>query len=570
MVDDDGRELDAIHILDQLIMVYAKVTREIAQPRFKPRPYRKSEPSGPFPRRAIPRCNEIGRRRKDLQSESSLAGLKTLANAYELVEGELLSRSFYEFVKAAWEVVEPGRQFSDNWHVKVLCQYLQACAEGIIKRLVVNIPPRFAKSTIISVLFPAWVWTRHSSSAMNAGTRFLTASYSADLATRDAVATRRLMKSDWYQRRFGHKWRFAGDQNVKTRYENTKRGYRVITSPEGGGTGEGGDVEIIDDPISAKDANSEQVCLKATQWLKETMQTRFNDPRTGVQIIIMQRFSEADPSAWALSTGKYVHLCFPMRYEVTKTPPQAEYHPANDPIGYVDPRTEEGELLHPERFDEEITKEYEEILGSYGVAGQFQQRPTPRGGGVLKSDWLKRYKVLPNIVKRKIYVDTASKTKERNDFSVFQLWGLGEDGKIYLLDQLRGKWEAHDLKKRAIEFWNKHLEYDQFLGAPLQKMIVEDTSAGTGLIQDLGNDGGIPIEGIQRTKDKLTRAYDGQPHMEAGHVFIPEDAPWLFDFCAEIDKFTKDDTHQHDDQIDPMLDAISDLLSRRRTLFEVI
>lgn len=488
--------------------------------------------------------------------QNKLLALDTVARAWPVLHGEKLRRSLREFIKEAWPIVEPGVKYKHNWHIDAICDHLEACVSGDILRLLINMPPRFAKSMIVSVLFPAWVWANRPE------IKFLTGSYAKDLATRDAVAARRLMESDWYKLRYGHKFKFTTDQNVKTRYVNDKMGHRVVTAVDAAATGEGGDFLLVDDPINSKDANSQLKRTEAATWLRETMSTRYNDPETGVMIIVMQRFAEDDPSGYVLSEGGYEHLCLPMRFEpkffkTTK-------------LGFKDPRTKEGELLFPERFNEEATKRLERELGSYGTAGQLQQRPTPRGGGVLKSEWFGRYKVLPNIVTRRIYADTAQKTKEQHDYSVFELWGLGRDGKIYLIDVLRGKWEAHELEKKAIDFWNKHQPYDEFASCPLSKMLIEDKTSGTGLVQYIKKKGSIPVAGVPRSKDKLTRAYDGQPFLEAGLVMVPEEAPWVSDFCDEVDKFTKDDSHMHDDQIDPMLDAINDLLAKRRSMFEAL
>ena len=154
---------------------------------------------------------------------------------------------------------------------------------------------------------------------------------------------------------------------------------------------------------------------------------------------------------------------------------------------------------------------------------------------------------------RMIYADTAQKTKEQNDYSVFQCWGYGEDGKAYLIDQVRGKWESPQLLQTAKAFWSKHKANGS---GSLRKMMVEDKSSGTGLIQQL-KQSGIPVSGMPRSIDKVTRQIDGAPQIEVGNVVIPADAPWLMDYMAE---FSVAPNGAHDDQIDPTLDAISDML----------
>nr|WP_244140924.1 phage terminase large subunit [Burkholderia vietnamiensis] len=196
------------------------------------------------------------------------------------------------------------------------------------------------------------------------------------------------------------------------------------------------------------------------------------------------------------------------------------------------------------------------------------QRPSPLGGGIIQSGKFLRYGALPQLQYRKIFADTAQKTAERNDYSVLECWGLGYDNRVYLIDLVRGKWKAPELKRRAIDFWNKHAAIGaDDPGAPvLRQMKVEDKSSGTGLIQDIQAEGGIPIEGIERVKDKLTRVMDVVSHIDAGNVGVPLDAPWVSDFLTECDSFTADDTHMHDDQIDPMVDAINDMLGGAKDL----
>lgn len=442
---------------------------------------------------------------------------------------------------------------------------------GHIRDLLINMPPRHMKSIAVSVMWPVWEWLTFPER------RWLFASYAATLSTRDSLKCRRLIESPWFQSNFGHVFQLTGDQNAKTRFDNDKTGYRLATSVGGTGTGEGGDRIVVDDPHNVNEADSDAVRESTISWWDETMSTRGNDPKTVARVIVMQRVHENDLSGHVLRKGGYEHLCLPAEYERTRpvfidgkfreTPTKN----IQTSIGYKDPRTEEGELLWPNRFGPVELAKLKLSLGSYGTAGQLQQRPTPRGGGILKSSWLGRYKILPTLVSRRIYGDTAQKTKERNDYSVLQLWGLSREGKIYLIDMLRGRWEAHELEQKTIDFWNKHLEYDHFKSAPLSKMLIEDKSSGTGLVQNIRKKGKIPIHGIQREKDKYSRAQDVEPSLEAGLVCIPEEAPFVHDFCVEIDAFTKDDTHAHDDQIDPMMDAVNDLiLSKTTSIFNVL
>ncbi len=200
-------------------------------------------------------------------------------------------------------------------------------------------------------------------------------------------------------------------------------------------------------------------------------------------------------------------------------------------------------------------------ISRHVFTSQYQQSPTGLGGNIIKGEYFIRYTVLPKIKYRLIYSDTAQKTAERNDYSVFQCWGAGIDGKIYLLDQIRGKWEAPELMRRALAFWAKHIVQDVKELGQLRKMKVEDKASGTGLIQTIKAEGQFPIDGIERHKDKLTRVMDGLPYLEARMVCVPAEAPWINDYIAEMEAFTSNDSHTFDDQVDPTMDAIADLLS---------
>lgn len=468
------------------------------------------------------------------------------ARLSKALEAETKLHTFLRYF--AWPVLAPTTPFVDNWHIGLICEHLEAVHSGQIKRLVINMPFRMLKSTIVSHAFPAWEWITDPS------IQFLTASYAMNIATRDAVDCRRIIESDLYQEAYGSRFRMTTDQNVKTRYENNRRGSRTVTATEAGGTGFGGNRVIIDDPVNAKDAsNSEQARLQSIEWWRGTASTRLNNPKDDALVITHQRLHVQDLTGHILAeeTG-WQHLVIPMRYDskIRKS----------TILGSGDPRTVDGELLCPERLPEETVLEMEQRLGKYHTEAQLQQNPQQRGGTVFESGWFFRYTTLPKIVKRRVYVDTAQKTAQRNDYSVFTVAGLGDDGKVYIIDVLQGKWEAWELEDKAVDFWNKHKPSERRL-AMLSKMMVEDKSSGTGLIQNIRKKAkGIPVEGVPRDKDKLTRAYDIQGFIQAGLCGIPADAEWASVFCAEFDGFTKDDTHAHDDIVDTVMDALMDLL----------
>ncbi len=198
--------------------------------------------------------------------------------------------SLYEFVRQSWHVVEPGVPFIGGWHIEQICEHLEACSGGDLRKLLINIPPRHSKSTIVSVMWPMWEWLTDPAQ------KFLCASYSGNLSIRDNLKARRLIQSPWYQDRWGHMFRLAGDQNAKQRYENDKTGYRLATSVGGTATGEGGSRLLLDDPHSAQEAQSDAIRESALEWFDVVWSTRLNDPKADVMVTIMQRLHERDIS----------------------------------------------------------------------------------------------------------------------------------------------------------------------------------------------------------------------------------------------------------------------------------
>lgn len=449
-------------------------------------------------------------------------------------EVELARRSLADFARMAWHVLEPATPLKWGWALDAICEHLEAVSRGDCKRLLMNVPPGSMKSLLSGVIWPAWEWGPLGKPEM----RFLGTAHKQDLAVRDNLKCRRLIQSQWYQERWPVV--LTSDQNAKTKFENDKTGFREAMAFESM-TGSRGDRVILDDPHSVDDANSVTKLLSGVTTFREALPSRVNNDQSAI-VIVMQRLNEADVSAVAIELG-YDHLCIPMRYE----PGRSKWV-----YGSGDPRKDEGELMFPERFPEEQVAELEKTMGSYAVAGQLQQRPAPRGGGILKTAWFRHYRDLPAMEWRQIHADTAQKTGEENDYSVFQCWGRTVTGQAVLIDQIRGKWEAPELLVQARAFWLKHKAVP---GAPLRAMKVEDKVSGTGLIQTLRREG-VAILPVQRAKDKVSRAYDAAAFIESGNVLLPEWADWLSSFLAEAEAFP---SGAHDDQLDPMFDAVADV-----------
>lgn len=468
------------------------------------------------------------------------------ASLIDAIEAEriLCARSFAYFVKRAWPQIIPDALVW-NWHMDAVCEHMQALATGGIpsNRLLINVPPGASKSTLVGVMYPAWLW----GAGGQPHHRYIGAAHEQGLAVRDNRLTRELVRSEWYQER----WPLAlqGDQNEKLYFENERRGFRQACAVASM-TGRRGHTVGLDDPLSPEKAHSDVERDKALRVLSETIPTRLNDPATSAIVIIMQRLHERDPSGYVLSEGLgYEHLLIPMEFE----PARRVY----TCIGWTDPRTDEGELMFPARFPREVIERDKKAMGSYGWSGQMQQRPAPAGGGILKDAWWRYWQALPQIEYRLIFADTAQKTGQENDYSVFQCWGYTPSRQCVMLDQIRGKWEAPELLMQARAFWQKHVASHS---APLRAMKIEDKVSGTGLIQTLQREG-VPCLPIKRDRDKVTRVMDAAPYIEAGNVLLPQKAQWLSDFLAECSMFPNG---AHDDQVDPLCDAVAEMVSYSR------
>jgi len=333
------------------------------------------------------------------------------------VRAEKYRRSLREFTKASWGSIEPGVEFQNNWHIDAISEHLQAVVEGNIKRLIINVPPRHMKSISVAVCLPAWTWTRQPDK------KFLYASYASSLSIRDSVKCRRLLDSRWYKAHFEDTFKLTSDQNQKQRFENDKTGARIATSVDGALTGEGGDIIVIDDPHNVRESESSAVREGVLEWWDQAMQTRLNDPKTGAFIIIMQRVHERDLTGHILANeldDEWNHLCLPAKYEIGHPTPTRSF------LGFTDPRTKEGELLWPNRIDEKTLTSLEKSLGSYASAGQLQQRPMPKGGGILRAEWWVPWESedLPDIEYVLQSWDTAFSTKEKTSYSARTTWGV--------------------------------------------------------------------------------------------------------------------------------------------------
>lgn len=446
------------------------------------------------------------------------------------------------FTQRAFATVDPGAEYLHNWHIECISEYLTACTNRDIKRLIINIPPRSLKSISVTVAWPAWLL------GLNPSERILAASYSQVLSSKHSQDTRRVLQAPWYNDVFPDV-QLSSSENQKMRFETTASGHRIATSVGGSAIGEGGNILIVDDVHNPMQANSDVQRQTALDWFDQTFASRLNDKKNGVIVVVMQRLHQEDLTGHLLEKGGWEHLCLPAVAEKKQF----------IQIGSFEKTREVGDLLHEEREGHKELETIKKDLGSYGYAGQYQQSPAPLGGGMFKDEWWMYYDIVPEIKKSFVVGDTAMKAKEQHDYSVFMHWGEGANGNAYLIDMLRGKWEAPELEQAFVAFYNK-CKHNSAL--KLQKALIEDKASGTGLIQSIKRKYKIPIVGIQRNReDKVQRAMAAIPNIEAGYVFLPKGAHFLNDLLAECRLFPNG---KNDDQIDTISDALDEIFNKKR------
>ena len=493
-------------------------------------------------------------------------------------------QSLYVFLKKAWKYIDPA-PFADGWVLQAIAEHLEAVVDGEIRRLLINIPPRCSKSSIVSVAFPTWVWAQsHISPTSGPGVPLLHASYAHSLALRDSVKRRRLINSPWYQSLWADRFQITPDQNQKIRFQNTKGGESLITSVDAGVTGEGGNIILVDDPNNAKEVLSEATIQSTNvDWWDGTMSTRLNDQRTGAYIVVQQRLGERDLTGHILEREpeEWTHLMLPMEYESSRSFVTS--------IGWEDPRTEDGELLWPERFGHPEIRKLSRNLGKWKAAGQLQQRPEPAGGGIIKREWWQLWppegepkddlgkviKVAPFPPLEYILasLDSAYTEKTMNDPSALTIWGVFASNKtiarpaktvmrdgsilqqstedlvyahtapaVVLMHAWQGHLEIHDLVLQVAKLCKTH---------KVDKLLIENKASGLSVAQELrrlfsaNSDFTIQLSD-PKGMDKIGRLYSVQHLFEEGLVFAP-DRSWSEEVITQVGTFPN---ARHDDLVD--------------------
>lgn len=458
-------------------------------------------------------------------------------------------RHFSLFLRRVMATVSPGVRFASNWHLEAIAAYLEACERREINRLIINLPPRMLKSTLVSVAWPAWLLGHQPAE------RIMAASYAQGLSLKHSTDCRAVLAAEWYARVFPET-RLAEDQNEKAKFATTQRGFRRAVSVGGAAIGEGGNVLIIDDPINPLQAGYRIQREAVNQWFAHTWASRLDDKQRGVMVVVMQRLHPEDLSGYLLAQGGWELLSLPAIAPVQQVIRCGSFAHVR----------EAGALLHPAREPQAVLERTKRELGSANFSAQYQQAPVRTSGGVVRREWLQRL-AAPAVEAGLLVEDPAHEWREAGA-EIIQSWDTGikagaqhdasacatfalKAGMHHLIDMQVVRQEYPALK-RTIEA--------QAARYRPSAILLEDKGSGQSLLQDLRREGSLPLIGIQPSGDKLSRLLRVTPVMEARQFAVPEHAPWLAALEEELLNFPDS---AHDDQVDAITQYLNWIRTRR-------
>lgn len=461
-------------------------------------------------------------------------------------------RRLVDFVKYAWKEVEPMAEYVHNWHMDAICEHLEAVSRGEILKLVINIPPRFAKSLILSVFWPCWEWSTKPSM------KWIYSSYAANLAIRDSIKCKDLIQSEFYQLLFGDVFQLTTEHQEKL--VNNRHGSRFATSVGGGATGEGGDRIVTDDPHKIEEIESDIVRQAVIDWWDQTMNTRLNDPKRSARVIVMQRLHEDDLSGHVLAQKLgYVHLNLPMEYDSSRKKNFTGikwFNPITRQVEpFADPRTREGELLFPARFGLREVNDLKATLGDYGYASKYQQVPVPKGGAMFHRAWFENTfrQFAPVEVQRVIrYWDKAG-TSGGGAYTVGCRMSITSDKRVFVEDIARA--QLADLDRENLI--RQTAMFDRRIRPSTEIWIEQEPGSGgkDAAAATIRNLAGFYVQVERPSGDKLARASPYAAYCQAGNVHLIE-AEWNEAYLRELEFFPRG---KYKDQVDASAGAFNKL-----------
>lgn len=470
-------------------------------------------------------------------------GIDYAALGLQLVAEECRNSLFY-FVKTFWDVIIKEKPVY-NWHIPYLCEELQKLAQFVKERkpkpydLIINIPPGTTKSTIVTIMFPVWLWV------LDPTLQIITNSYSGGLSIEHAIKSKDIINSDKFRKLFPHIV-IRRDKSGKQHYANTAGGFRYATSTGATITGFHAHIIINDDPVNPKQADSEQLRLNANEHTK-TLSSRKVDKANTPTITVMQRLHINDVTGYQLKdkADTIRHICLPAELAPNISPAELAEN-------YIDG------LLDPVRLNRAVLREAMIDLGSVQYAGQYMQSPVVDGGNIVKQDWFRRisfadFKALRYREPMHFYLDTAySKKKATSDndpSGILAACRIGNN--IYLYDAQKAYKEMPDLLKFLPEYAAAHCYTDESV------LHIEPKANGESVVQMLEKYSKLNVKRTPSpTDDKVVRLKAVSPRIECGRVYMVEGS-WNEEFLTEVCGFPN---APHDEYVDILGYAINDLM----------
>ncbi|VVS95959.1 phage terminase large subunit [Erythrobacter sp. EC-HK427] len=442
----------------------------------------------------------------------------------------LARREFDFFLRLAFAELGGEGSYSHNWHIDAIIHQLDRLIAGENRKLIVTMPPRHLKSRILSVAWVAWMLGH------NPALSFLCISYGQDLADDMATDCLKIMDARWYRRAFPA---FSLSSRAVSHLRTRAGGRRMATSVEGKTTGFGADIIVVDDPMKAQDLTSPKARASAARWYDDTLSQRLNDQLSGRIIVTMQRLHEGDLVGVLRQRPEWFELRLPAIAE------KDELIPLTRGRQY---QRREGCALHPARQPLSLLLE-RKAANPFVFASQLQQNPVPEVGNLIEAGWLKTWDeaTVPHGQGQVVMsLDTASKDNPFNDYSAF-ITARIVGKSVYIMDVCRKRLQFPGLKAKTIELARTH---------GVQALLIEDAASGQQLVQVLRAEEpcGVPSPIARRPAgDKISRVMGSSAMIEAGRLFLPDEAHWLPEFKTELLGFP---AARHDDQVD----ALSQLL----------
>jgi predicted phage terminase large subunit-like protein len=473
-----------------------------------------------------------------------MASVQALRLAHDEALRRLCKENLHFFVKTFWDTLE-GVDFEDNWHIQAICEHLEGVACGKIKNLMLLIPPRHMKSSIVSIFFPVWVWLQNPSS------KLISASATMNLSIGFTKQSMTLIESPKFMHLFGDRFeKNPKSWGVKT-YGNDKNGVRHAITVAGG-TGLTANIFIIDDPIEAENSRSQAYRDQCWTWYTGTAKTRL--VKNGATILVMQRLHEEDLVGKILASERrkkmWDILCFPVEYEVdhvVKT---------QSSLGFQDPRTYEGELLWERMYGQDWVEDRKDEMTPQVVAAQLQQRPSPKDGEIFKEYMFPFADVDVNAI---INISTEIVLSVDATFNDSK---TSDNVAIIVFARYKGEWYCVNGINKQMDFLATLASIKQMMNEyKPHSLIIEKKANGDAIIRTLRQAGIDNVLAITPKESKEARAESSTIYLTQGSVkFIK--TPFVAQLIEQAIAFPN---AKHDDMVDALTQFINAKLNRRQS-----